>query len=102
MVKELNATVNNVVAAKGPRTFENTIIPIDIVESDQAYKLTPLGFYSQVSQNKELRDAATKFEKILGDFATDLWMREDLYKVVKEYEKNAIADGSLKKLDAES
>jgi len=49
-----------------------------------------------------MREAATKFEKTMGDFSTDLWMREDLYLDIKEYHSNALADGSFKKLDAES
>jgi Zn-dependent oligopeptidase len=100
LAQEFNATVNNLVGTKVTRTFENTMIPIDIIESDQAYRITALGFYNQVSVSKELRDAATAFEKKLSDFATDLWMREDIYKMIKEYQTNALADGSFKKLDA--
>ena len=33
---------------------------------------------------------------------TDLWMRDDLYKAVKDYKKNADENGSFKKLDHES
>lgn len=31
-----------------------------------------------------------------------MWMREDLYKVIKSYKDNADKDGSFKKLDKES
>jgi metallopeptidase MepB len=64
--------------------------------------MTALGFYNQVSTSKELREAADTFEKKLGDYMTDFWMREDLYKVIKEYHTNAVSDGSFKKLDKES
>jgi|TARA_B110001450_G_C17539734_1_gene448118 Zn-dependent oligopeptidase len=50
---------------------------------------------SQVSTNKEVREASKDHEKVTGEYMTDLWMREDFYNCVKEYKKNADKDGSF-------
>lgn len=49
-----------------------------------------------------MREAAKLFEKEVGDFQTDLWMREDLYKVFRSYVDKAKKDKSLNKLGKET
>lgn len=96
-----NQTINKVVAVQGSRTYDNTVEPLAEFESWISSKTTPIGFYTQVSDNKEVREAAKVFQKEVGDFQTDLWMREDLYKVFKSYYDAAIEDKSLAKLKSE-
>ena len=67
-----------------------------------AKKSTPIGFLDQVSDKKEVREAAKTFNKELGDFQTDLWMREDLYKAFKSYVTTAKQDKSFNKLSKEA
>ena len=71
-------------------------------ENDFDVQSSQLGFLSQVSTSKDIREASKDHEKLTGEFMTDLWMREDLYNVVKEYKKIADETGTFKKLDHES
>ena len=58
-----------------------------------------MGFYSSVAVTKEMREASKNFDKAQSDFSTELWLRDDFYKAVKDYLKEAKKDGSFDKLD---
>ena len=45
IVKKANASVNEVIAFKGKRTFENTILAIDNIQYQLEFDSTPLVFY---------------------------------------------------------
>ena len=94
--------MNDVVALKGIRTFENTIMPINNLEYDYEFLAVPISFYSSVAVSKEMREASKTFDKNINDFNLDLWMRDDVYNCFIEYKKNADKDGSFIKLDKES
>ena len=102
IIKKANASVNEVVAFKGKRTFENTILAIDNIQYQLEFDSTPLVFYQSVATTKERREAAKFSDKTVGDYNTDLWMRDDVYNLYKEYKANAVKDGSYAKLDAET
>lgn len=80
----------------------NTIDPLNKFESILNTKSTPIQFYVQVSPKKDVREAAKAFEKLITDYQTDLWSRDDLFDIIKKYKENADKDGSFKKLDSES
>jgi Zn-dependent oligopeptidase len=101
-IKFANDTINALVKTEGCRTFENTIEPLAKYDHEWATMTTSIGFYSQVSPSKEIREAAKEYEKRLGSFQTDLDMREDYYQAVKSYKTEADKDGSFAKLDTES
>ena len=102
LIKEANQTINQLVGNPGPRTYGNTVEPLALFESWISSKTTPIGFYTQVSDNKDVREAAKQFEKEIGDFQTDLWMREDLYQAFSNYVKSAKADKTFSKLNKET
>ena len=102
IITESKAAIEKLIAVKGPRTFKNTIVPLNQFETVFNSKATPIQFYTQVSDKKEIREAAKVFEKEISDFQADLWSREDLYGMLKKYKENADKDGSFKKLDKES
>jgi len=101
-IKFANDTINALVQTGGQRTFENTIVPLAKYDHEWSTMTTGIGFYSQVSPSKEIREAAKEYEKRLGSFQTDLDMREDYYQAVKAYKTAADKDGSFAKLDSES
>jgi Zn-dependent oligopeptidase len=72
------------------------------MESNIQRKVTQLGFYSQVSTSKEVRKAADENTKVMSDWQSKMWMRDDLYKMIRQYKDNADKDGSYEKLDNES
>ena len=101
-IKMANDTINALVKVDVPRTFENTIKPLAKFDHDWSTMTTSIGFYSQVSTSKEMRAASKAYEKQIGSFQTDLYMREDYYKAIKDYKTQADKDGSFSKLDKES
>lgn len=101
-MKDSTRVVEQIVNVKGKRTFANTIKVLADFESEFGRKSTQLGFYSEVSTSKEIREASKEHQKAIGDFSSELWIREDLQKVIKDYKIAADKDGSFKKLDKES
>jgi metallopeptidase MepB len=58
--------------------FDNVLKPI-LKDDNQDWILA---FYSQVSTDKELRNASTQAEQIARDFGIECRMREDVFKIV--------------------
>jgi Zn-dependent oligopeptidase len=56
----------------------------------------------EVSDKADVREAARKFEKELVDYQTELWMRDDVYKMFKDYVVLAKKDKSFDKIDKEA
>ena len=101
-IKFANDTINAIVKTEGRRTFENTIEPLAKYDHEWNTMTTSIGFYSQVSASKEIRTASKEYGKRIGSFQTDLEMREDFYKAVKDFKTQAEQDGTFATLDAES
>jgi len=101
-IKFANDTINAIVKTEGKRTFENTIEPLAKHDHEWNTMTTSIGFYNQVSTSKEIRAASKEYDKMTGSFQTDLDMREDFYKAVKDFKTQAEKDGTFTTLDAES
>lgn len=69
-MQESEKVINDLVNMKEPRTFENTIKVLAKFESDISRKSTQLGFYSQVSTSKDIREASKEHEQKFGEFQT--------------------------------
>src|SRR5947207_9587843 len=63
-------------------TFANVLLPLAYVENARALDANILRFYQDVSPDSKLRDASSEAQKLLDDFAIEMAMREDLYKLV--------------------
>jgi metallopeptidase MepB len=63
-------------------TFANVLVPLAHTENTMAVEANILGFYKHVSPDSRLRDASSKAQKLLDDFAIETAIREDLYKLV--------------------
>tara|TARA_B110000285_G_C14588442_1_gene365285 strand:- start:13 stop:240 length:228 start_codon:yes stop_codon:yes gene_type:complete len=75
----LNDSINELIAFKGKRTFENTIMPITNLDYQFGFETQPLALYSYVSSSKEMRDTSKLIDKAHTDFNIDLWMRDEVY-----------------------
>ncbi|PSR76625.1 peptidase family M3 [Coniella lustricola] len=63
-------------------TFEDVLLPQIYDENQSALTSRVLGFYQYVSSDAELRNASTEAETILDEFAIEMGMREDVFKLV--------------------
>ena len=66
----------------GDASFKSVVLPIAQDDDNASLESHILGFYQAVSPEKALRDASTEADKLLDDFAIEMNMREDVYKLV--------------------
>jgi Zn-dependent oligopeptidase len=62
----------------------------------------PLAFYSQVSPQKDIREAANKSDSLRRDFLVEMSMRLDVFNAKVAAEKNIKASGQWEKLSDEA
>jgi metallopeptidase MepB len=89
---------DDVVAAVTPEkaSFDAVVLPMARDDNKLGVEFRILEFYQAVSTDKDLRDASSKAEKDMDDFAIESSMREDLFKLVDAVLKKK------EKLDPES
>ncbi|TAQ84965.1 hypothetical protein B7494_g6719 [Chlorociboria aeruginascens] len=63
-------------------TFANVVLPIAEDENAAGLQNRIIGFYQAVSGDSKLRDASSKAEEVMDDFAIEAAMREDIFKLV--------------------
>lgn len=97
-IARAEALVESAVASS-PRTWENTIEPLEEVGTilGEAYGRSP--FMARVHPDREVRDNANAVGERLTKWATDLVFRTDLYEAVREYSETDEA-GALTGLEA--
>lgn len=89
-IKMHQEVTNQIIQLKGPRTFENTIVPLAKAEYEYASLVTPMLFLKSVSPHKELRDAALAADKELDAYDIKESINEEMFKVLKDYKEQAI------------
>lgn len=77
--------VDELVAPKPERTFENTMRPLDRVDDTLGHFFTRYSFMGYVHADKELRSAAKDAEERASKFGVEMVFREDLNAAVQEY-----------------
>ncbi|KAL9651480.1 hypothetical protein ABK040_001427 [Willaertia magna] len=82
--REIQDKVANI--PENERTFDNVILPLAYDEGFTSTFESSLTFPSYVSTDKAIRDAGSKAEEKLSEFAIESMMREDVYKSIKTVE----------------
>ncbi|PCI39319.1 MAG: hypothetical protein COB53_03425 [Elusimicrobia bacterium] len=96
-LKDVKSKLDALVASKGARTFQNSIVAFDYVTSDFSDDTVSLYFPNYVGPNKDVREAAHKCEKRVDKFGVDINTREDLYLAMKAVDGSGLT-GTDKKL----
>jgi thimet oligopeptidase len=84
-IAEARAVIDEMVAPKEARTFENTLRPLDRVIDVLEHSFASYSFMGYVHTEKEVRSAAKDAEEKKDKFAVELIFRDDLNTAVKEY-----------------
>lgn len=63
-------------------TFANAALPQIYEENDSSLTGHILGFYQYVSGDAELREASSKADALMQEFAIEMGMREDIFKLI--------------------
>lgn len=80
-------------------TFENVLLPIAEDEDRSGLQSRIIGFYQAVSGDQKLRDASSKAEEIMDEFAIETAMREDIFTLVDAaYQKKEQLDPESQRL----
>jgi thimet oligopeptidase len=82
---EARRIVDDTVAPKDLRTFENTLMPLDRLADVMGRAFTQYVFMGYVHSDKDVRAAAKAGEEDLNNFAVEVIFRDDLNAAIKEY-----------------
>ncbi|KAK9462458.1 uncharacterized protein V1516DRAFT_670319 [Lipomyces oligophaga] len=87
-IKSRKALRDEIAATPNP-SFDNVIKKMVYSDQARAGLVSQLLFYHNVSANKDVRDSSSKAEAVYRDFAIEMSMREDMYKVVDAVKKQS-------------
>ncbi|HEX6147861.1 MAG TPA: hypothetical protein VF083_13875, partial [Acidimicrobiia bacterium] len=75
---EAQEILEDLVAAKDERTFENTMLPLDRIADVLSRAFTRYAFMGYVHPEKEVRSAAKAAEEKMETFGVEMVFRDDL------------------------
>ena len=84
-IAEAQSVLDELVAHKTGRTFENTLRPLDRIADILSHSQTEYAFMGFVHPDKEVRDASKRAEEKNSQFGVEIAFREDLNAAVQEY-----------------
>ncbi len=90
-IAEAQLVLDEIVAHKHQRTFENTMRPLDRIADILAHSQTNFAFMGYVHPDKDVRDAGKQAEEKNSQFGVEIMFREDLNDAVQEYASTAEA-----------
>ncbi len=92
-IEQADRLIAGAVAATGPRTYANTLDPLDraITLANDAYGVG--GFMSQVHPDEAVRTAGAAAEEMHSKWVAGLAFRRDLFEAVDEYSRTDDAAG---------
>ncbi|MDH3189232.1 MAG: Zn-dependent oligopeptidase [Acidimicrobiia bacterium] len=85
--------LDEAVASKEARTFENTLLPIDRIGDLMSHAFAEHAFMGFVHPDAEVRAAGNQAQEKLNTFGVDMIFRDDLNQAVKEYAETDEAKG---------
>lgn len=100
-IEQARSVLDELVAEKDARTFENTLRPLDRISDITALAFQDFAFMGYVHPDKEVRNAGKEMEEKLDKFGVEMVFRDDLYQAVKEYsagEEASTLDGEHARL----
>lgn len=84
-IEQADKTLDAMVAVEKPRTFANTMLPLEQIGALTSDASGRGIFLANASPDEEVRNAARAAEGRLSSWAVDLVMRRDLYEAVRAY-----------------
>ena len=85
VVNRGEALIDAVVSVRGPRTFDNTLRPLEEAGRLGAVAYGQGPFLGHVASDEAVREAAREGEERLEKWGLDLISRRDLYRAVRDY-----------------
>ncbi len=84
-LSDAQQVLEDAVAPKDERSFENTMLPLDLINDILAKATTRFVFMGYVHPEKDIRSAAKAAEERMGNFGVEMVFRDDLNTAIQEY-----------------
>ena len=100
-ISRAEAVVEELVGVDGPRTFDDTLRPLDRIADTLSHAFHDFCFMGYVHTDKQVRSAAKAAEEKVDKWAADLYFRDDLNRAVQEFaetEEAGTLEGEEKRL----
>jgi peptidyl-dipeptidase Dcp len=91
IIKEAKERTKKLIALKGARTFENTIIPSMELSEDLSAVISPMGQIYNLMASDKVNAEYQKSMQMLTQFSNEMSMDPKNYKMYKDYSKSADA-----------
>lgn len=98
-IQELNAAADSVALTElSKATFNDSLMPYEILTSEIQNRINILTFYKEVSVDPDIRAASDTCEQDAAKVGLDLYSRQDLYSVFKAINSNSPPDTEVGKM----
>ena len=101
LIEQTRTVQNHLISTVRPEaaTFANTILPLVQCENGRLKEARVLEFYQNVAKDETLRSASRQAKQLLGDFAVESYMRENLFALIDAvYRKSEALDAESNRL----
>ncbi len=83
-IADLDAAVKRIMAVPSPRTFQNTLLPLENAEADLNDRLVAQGFLFNMAIDKPVRDASDRCNIAQSNYFAAFGARPDVYRALVE------------------
>ena len=90
-VATFDASVKRIMAVKGPRTFANTLLPLENAESDLNDRLVAQGFLFNMAVDKAVREASDRCNIAQSNYFSAFGARPDVYEALVAVQSSGTA-----------
>ena len=90
-IAAFDAAVKRIMAVRGQRTFENTLLPLEDAESDLNDRTVAQGFLFNMAVDKSVRDASDRCNIAQSNYFSVFGARPDVYRALVEVGKSGTA-----------
>ncbi len=90
-IADFDAAVKRIMAVRGQRTFQNTLLPLEDAESDLNDRLIAQGFLFNMAIDKPVRDASDRCNIAQSNYFSVFGARPDVYRALVEVQRSGTA-----------
>lgn len=90
-IAAFDAGVKRIMAVRGQRTFQNTLLPLENAESDLNDRLVAQGFLFNMAIEKPVRDASDRCNIAQSDYFSEFGARPDVYRALLDVQRSGTA-----------
>ena len=90
-IAAFDAAVKRIMAVRGQRTFQNTLLPLENAEADLSDRLVAQGFLFNMAIEKPVRDASDRCNTAQSNYFATFGARPDVYRALVEVQRSQTA-----------